>query len=213
MLLQGKKLNFIGDSITEGVGVEREENRYVDRIAAVTGAICRNYGISGTRIARQKVPSDEPRFDLDFCSRYEEMDPDADAVIVFGGTNDCGHGDAPLGSRGDRTADTFYGALYVLYSGLLARYPGKPIVVLTPLPRSNEWDFDPPLSLYVQIIREVAAEFGLPVLDLYATSPLRTEDPAIVEAYVPDGLHPNDAGHRYLAEQIGEYLYNLLENS
>ena len=213
MLLQGKKLNFIGDSITEGVGVEREENRYVDRIAAATGAICRNYGISGTRIARQKTPSDEPRFDLDFCARYEEMDADADAVIVFGGTNDCGHGDAPLGSRGDRTADTFYGALHVLYSGLQARYPGKPIVVLTPLPRSGERDFDPPLSLYVQIIREVAAEFGLPVLDLYATSPLRTEDPAIVEAYVPDGLHPDDAGHRYLAEQIGEYLYNLLENS
>ena len=209
MKLNGKKLNFLGDSITEGHGVEQPENRFVDRIAAASGAICRNYGIGGTRLARQRVPSANPKHDLDFCSRVKELDPDADAVIVFGGTNDCGHGDAPLGEMTDRNVDTFYGAAHVLYSSLRERFPNVPIVVLTPLPRLNEDNFCPPLSTYVEIIREVAAEYALPVLDLYTVSPLKTDDPAVVEKYVPDGLHPNDDGHKFLAEQILEFLEAL----
>lgn len=209
MELKGKKLNFLGDSITEGHGVAQPENRFVDRIAAASGAICRNYGIGGTRLARQRVPSENPRHDRDFCSRVKELDPDADAVIVFGGTNDCGHGDAPLGEPTDRTADTFYGAPHELYTRLRERFPEIPIVILTPLPRVNEDQFQPPLSVYVQIIRDAAAEHGLPVLDLYALSPLQTDDPAVVEAYVPDGLHPNDAGHKFLADQILAFLEQL----
>ena len=53
MELKGKKINFLGDSITEGVGVSCAEHRYPDLIAADCGCIVRNYGISGTRIARQ----------------------------------------------------------------------------------------------------------------------------------------------------------------
>ena len=121
MDLFGKKINFLGDSITEGCGVALPENRFVDRIAAQVGAICRNYGIGGTRIARQQVPSGEPIWDLYFASRVEDMEADADLAVVFGGTNDCGHGDAPLGTMEDRTEDTFYGGLHVLYSASCGR--------------------------------------------------------------------------------------------
>ncbi len=38
------------------------------------------------------------------------MDNDADIIIVFGGTNDFGNGDAPFGEMSDRTPYTFYGA-------------------------------------------------------------------------------------------------------
>ena len=55
-----------------------------------------NYGIGGTRIARQSKQSAEERWDKDFCSRVATMQDEADAVVVFGGTNDYGHGDTPL---------------------------------------------------------------------------------------------------------------------
>ena len=97
MNLQGKKINFLGDSITEGHGTSGEACFFTTLIARETGAVCRNYGIGGTRIARQTIPSEKPRHDLDFPGRVDEMDPDADIVVVFGGTNDFGHGDAPLG--------------------------------------------------------------------------------------------------------------------
>lgn len=89
-----------------------------------------NYGIGGTRIARQSKQSAEERWDKDFCSRVSTMQNEADAVVVFGGTNDYGHGDAPTGSMNDRTPDTFYGALHTLYSSLIEKYIGASIVVI-----------------------------------------------------------------------------------
>lgn len=214
MELKNAKINFLGDSITQGVGVEDQRNRYDNRIAAAHGAICRNYGISGTRIARQHTPSAEPSFDLDFPSRVAEMDPDADAIVVFGGTNDYGHGDAPLGTMSDRTPDTFYGGLHTLYTALIEKYPAARIVVLTPLHRLNEerptGDAKPepvaPLKTYVQIIREVAEYYALPVLDLFATSGMQPAVPVIQQTYIPDGLHPNDHGHAILAQRVAEFL-------
>lgn len=57
----------------------------------------------------------------------EELDEDADIIGVFGGTNDFGHGDAPLGTFGDRTVYTFYGACHYLMNRLVERFPGKAI--------------------------------------------------------------------------------------
>lgn len=51
MELKGLKINFLGDSITEGHGCSDESRRFTSLIAAQNGAICRNYGIGGTRIA------------------------------------------------------------------------------------------------------------------------------------------------------------------
>jgi lysophospholipase L1-like esterase len=218
MELTGKKVNFLGDSSTQGVGVKDPAKRYPDRLAARYGLIVRTYGIRRTRIARQHVPSEDPAKDLDFCGRVAGMDDDADLVLVFGGTNDYGHGDAPLGRFGDRTVYTFYGALHVLYSSLLEKYPGALIFVMTPLHRLGEENpkgdgikerVSGTLRDYVNIIREVAEYYSLPVLDLFSVSGLQPAVPAIRERYIPDGLHPNDAGHRVLADRIVGFLSAL----
>ena len=214
MDLNGKKINILGDSITEGVGTSGAPYRYIDRIADAFGAECRNYGISGSRIAIQRVPSANPRFDLYFASRVEQMDADADVVIVFGGTNDFGHGDAPIGCMADRTPETFYGALHDLYPRLIERYPDKLIVIATPLHRWNEenprGDCKPAdvgtLREYVQIIRQVAEWYSLPVLDLFAMSGLQPCLPVHRQRFVPDGLHPNDEGHVILAQKFVSFL-------
>ena len=53
MELKGKKINFLGDSITFGAGVSDPDNRFTVRIGrSAELAASRNYGISGTRIAR-----------------------------------------------------------------------------------------------------------------------------------------------------------------
>lgn len=214
MDLKGMKINILGDSITEGFGTSGAPYRYIDRIADVCGAECRNYGISGSRIAMQRVPSVNPRFDLYFASRVEQMDADADVVIVFGGTNDFGHGDAPIGCMADRTPETFYGALHDLYTRLIERYADKLIVIATPLHRWNEenprGDCKPAdvgtLREYVQIIRQVAEWYSLPVLDLFAMSGLQPCLPVHRQRFVPDGLHPNDEGHAILAQKFISFL-------
>ena len=216
MELLNAKINFLGDSITEGHGVGPKEC-FVSLFAAKTGAICRNYGIGGTRIAWQRSPSEEPLWDLDFCQRVEQMEPDADVVVVFGGTNDFGHGDAPIGTMNDRTASSFYGALHTLYASLLTRFPASLIVIVTPLHRicedmpvspSGRFFRHYPLQDYVHAIREVAEYYAFPVLDLYAKSGLQPRIALINEKYFLDGLHPNAAGHKILAE----YMYSFLSH-
>lgn len=140
---------------------------------------------------------------------------EADLIVVFGDTNDYGRGDAPLGSMKDLTPDTFYGALHTLYSSLLHMFPNSQIVIVTPLHRLNE---DNPrgegnkatdiaaLKEYVEIIREVAEYYSLPVLDLYKNSGLQPNVQIINEKYFADGLHPNDLGHAVLARKIARII-------
>ena len=209
MELKGKKINFLGDSITEGVGASEHARCYLEQFAAATGAICRNYGISGTRIAKRRIPYDIPEFDRYYASRVPEMDPDADIVVVFGGTNDYGHGDAPLGEMQDRTVWTYYGALHVLFTSLIEKYPAAQIVVLTPLHRDDEEKRTPTLKPFVDATRQVAEFYSLPVLDLWANYGIQPRVPVMKEMYVPDGLHPNDAGHAILANKLRAFLENM----
>lgn len=213
MEIKNKKINFLGDSITEGHGTSDKSKTFASLLQEKYQLqSANNYGIGGTRFARQSKPSENPRWDKDFCSRVEPMDPDADIVVVFGGTNDFGHGDAPLGTFTDRTVNTFYGACHVLMESLITKYPHAVIVFLTPIHRATE---DVPksdgstLATYVGVIKEVARYYALPVLDLFSMSGIQPRVPVIRELYCPDGLHPNDAGHEILAAKIAGFLLSL----
>ncbi len=211
MNLKGLKIAFLGDSITEGVGTTSPEKIYLNVLKEEAGLSCAlNYGISGTRFARQislVTEEDKELDDNSFSLRFETMDDDADAVVVFGGTNDFGHGDAPMGCFDDRTPYTFYGACHYLFSGLIKKYLGKPIVVMTPLHRCEEARVPRPGSCrklieYVNVIREVAEYYSLPVLDLYASSGIQPAIDEVKELYMPDGLHPSDNGNKVIASKL-----------
>lgn len=218
MELKGKKAVFLGDSITAGVGTSEERFVYWRQFAALTGAVAKGYGVSGTRIAprHNKKPDTHPEY---FTSRIADMDKDADIVAVFGGTNDFGHGDAPLGCIGDSTEETFYGALHVLCQELIERYPAAQLLFMTPthrLTEDNESGVNDigekrrrTLLDYVQAIREVAECYGIPVLDLYKVSGIQPAVPVLRETYMPDGLHPSDAGNRRIAEKLAGFLGTL----
>lgn len=209
--IKGQKIAFLGDSVTEGYGVSDPAHIYWNLIAQRSGALCYGYGIGGTRIAVQKVPSPDPNWDRYFASRIEEMIPDADIVVVFGGTNDFGHGDAAFGCLSDRANHTFCGAFHLLMQKLINRYPQAQLVVMTPLHRDSENQLgynelgirrDHTLEEYVDAIISVGGYYGVPVLDLFHVSGLQPCIPAIKEHYMPDGLHPNDLGHRRIAGRL-----------
>lgn len=208
MKLKGKKVNFLGDSITQGVGASGENTRYTDVFAREAElAVMRNYGISATRIAnQQKVERDID--ELSFCQRFDQMDNDADMVVVFGGTNDYGHGDAPFGTFDDRTPETFCGACHFLMRGLIEKYPDKTIVFMTPLHREKEFE-GKPLKDYVDIIKKTAEYYSIPVVDLFATAGIQPALEVQKKAYCPDGLHPNDVGHKRIAMRLKAYLESL----
>lgn len=218
MKLSNKKINFLGDSITEGHGTSAgAASTFWSILGQRTGATVRGYGIGGTRIAPQRNRQNPIWDDNDFLSRVEKMDLDADVIVVFGGTNDYGHGDAPFGTENDRGSDTFYGALHILCRSLIERYPQATIVLMTPLHRLDECREVnergirnvATLADYVEAERQVAAYYSIPVLDLYRVSGLQPAVEALREQYMPDGLHPNDVGHERIADRLIGFLSAL----
>lgn len=216
----GKTFLFLGDSITEGVrGTSSQEKRYANIFASLSGAEVYAYGVGGTRIAYQRKPTlHKPRHDMYFASRVLDMREGADYVVVFGGSNDLAGGDAPIGEFGDTTPETFYGGLYDLYTRLKSKYPQATLLAVTPLHRPEE---DEPfnsvgaaraggMEAYANAIKEVAKSFDIPVIDAYLDWEINPKIDAQREAYFSaDGIHPNDNGHRFIAERLLEYMENF----
>lgn len=224
MELKGKIIDFLGDSITEGAGVKDKANcRYDNRIAREYGlAKVFNYGIGGTRLAHQMVPSEKPRYDLCFCGRAYDLDKSADIIVVYGGVNDYLHGDAYFGTMEDKTPATFCGGVYFLMNLLKTEYPDKTIVFMTPAHCKLRGDSDmypsprpikkpdaKPLVEYVKVIKARGEEMGIPVLDLYENLGLDPNNDEHREKYTTDGLHFNDAGHEFIAAALGKFLTSL----
>lgn len=216
MELNGKSITFLGDSITEGHGASEQSKRFTDlmpKITPISGI--KNYGIGGTRIARQQniTPETEWWDTNSYCERFDKMEA-SDIIVVFGGTNDYGHGDAPFGDfKTDNTPDTFCGALHYLMKGLMERFPESEIVFMTPIHREGEnnpnGSNNRPLSDYVDMIKKAANYYSLPVLDMYANFGVNPNIPAHKELYCPDGLHPNDRGYKKIAERLKSFLEAL----
>lgn len=219
MELLNAKINFLGDSITQGCGTSNDSFRFTDILRDKYGVDARNYGIGGTRVARQKYPSENPIIDQDFCLRYKDMNPDADAIVIFGGSNDFGHGDSLIGELSDTDPLSFCGACNTLFDGIKKMYPGAKILIVTPLHRTNESDPNgdgisavlprPLLKEFAKAIKDVAAIHGLPVLDFFSDESLNPNTPVLNTALYVDGLHPNDAGHAILAEKLADALRAL----
>lgn len=205
-------INFLGDSITQGAGADSPEETYVNVVGKTLGCEARNYGIGGTRIARQNVPSVEHLYDLDFLMRSEIMG-DADFVFVFGGTNDYGHGVAELGELDSEDIYTFCGAVNVLLAKLIARYGKEKLCVILPLHRYNEDNpygegakkkAIAPLKVYVGLLKTIAEKYGLDTMNFDEEFPIPTCNTG--DALTVDGLHPNSYGHKILAEKICQYI-------
>lgn len=138
------------------------------------------------------------------------MKNDADFVFVFGGINDYGHGDALMGNIEDKTPDTFCGALNNLVDELLKYYKSEQIVFILPLYRINEDNpyGEPgqtlnrgPLSAYRETIKNILDKRNIKVLYIKDKIGKAEDNPLLL-----DGLHPNDLGHKKIAELISEYI-------
>ncbi len=211
MDLTNKAINVIGDSITAGSGTSDIQNVYHAVLGRMMGAsLVRNYGIGGTRVSRFDCP--EENWGPAFVDRYVDMAEDADMVLVFGGTNDYGHG-VPLGTLADTTPETFCGAYRMLLQGLVEKYPTSRIVAMTPMQRAGctqpNLRTGRVLLEYVEAIREIAGQLSIPVVDMYREAGICVDIPAQRELFCPDGVHPSDAGNARLAQRLYGFLQTL----
>lgn len=58
-------------------------------------------------------------------------------------------------------------------------------------------------------IQPIAAYYAIPVLDLFRTSGIQPAVDVLQERYMPDGLHPNDAGNEKIARRFIGFMSAL----
>ena len=231
--LSGKKVSFIGDSIT--AGTDCSQLPYHQVFCGKYNCVDNPLGIRGSCIANNtKNGLSAQRF----VTRATQSNlQDSSLIIVFGGTNDFSQDSKPVGDsfvESDITpsgnigskklvaptdTDTFTGALHELINTIRTNCPQVPIVFITPLQRgrynSNNPNSDETnsngnyLSDFSKAIKEICSFYSIPVLDLGSISQLDFMNSEISAKYSSDNLHPNCAGHKL----IGELLFRFVEDN
>lgn len=188
------KIGCLGDSITAGVGASKTYVKWLQQDFKTVV----NYGIGGSCITTGANNINS------FCQRAVEMATDLDAVIVYGGTNDLGH-NANFGTEDNSTdATVFKGAINVLITSLMDRYPEKPILMCFPTPRSyGGYNNTTPnqkgvtLEMIKNQMKARCEYYSMPYLDLYGQSGMNISYSSTQRSrYTSDGLHLNDKGHK-----------------
>ncbi|MDN2488333.1 SGNH/GDSL hydrolase family protein [Kosakonia sacchari] len=211
--LKGGSWFTLGDSITE-------RGWYQPIVAENLGlATWTNYGIGGTCIA-QKNEHDNSAI----CLRYKTMGEDPDLITIWGGGNDFGfnfgsEGGTEIGDRNDKTSSTFYGAMDLLLTGVIKKYPLARVgfVVTTPVSiarghgQKNAKGYY--LTDYCNASREKCEEYSIPYLDLQKNSGFNEFNMDIMTSnttgVISDGLHPSKLGMERLATKITHFILSL----
>lgn len=146
-----------------------------------------------------------------FATLIERHHTNADVVTVAMGTNDYGLAgtyNIPFGTLSDTTAATFCGSVRASYDKLLEYYPKAEIIIILPLPRSNMTANAQGKTLYdyADVIKQIAGEYGFPVVDLLREGNVHHKSTAFMNAYSMDGLHWNESFHK-------EYIYPQIKNT
>ena len=118
-------INFLGDSITEGLKWQKKEV-FCHYLSKWLNIRINNQGYRATKIARQKGDF------KDFNYRLKDLDEKAEFTFIFGGTNDYSLGDAELGDINSDSYYTFYGALKNLVKDLLKKFDKDKICFILP---------------------------------------------------------------------------------
>lgn len=150
-------------------------------------------------------------------ARYDFMDNDAEIICVHCSTNDWCYDWTPLGEFSDTSVNTYYGALKQLIENLIAKYPTKTIIFLTPLKRAQDPYNQPDsknangktLKEYRDILIDVCGYYGIPVIDLWAISGLNPYLSSQAPLFDAVKTHPLTVGHKKMGDIVASQILAL----
>ena len=232
--LMGKKWALFGDSITENN--IRSNANYHDYVRSETGIVTVNNGVGGSGY---KNRDDNNNSFYQIALKTIDTWKNADVITVMGGVNDhWGQIDNNgLGSAIDKfveptditlaTKNTVMACFNKMIDMLIANAPNSRIGVISPLPCYHNngtklyeevpYDEDCNMSKFVNECKKACVLKGIPYLDLFHNSGLRPWDNEFNAKYFkcissdsPDGLHPNELGHKFFYPMVREFLKTLI---
>jgi lysophospholipase L1-like esterase len=217
--LYGKKLSVNGDSICAGAGFP---GGYASIIGEKYGMTVQNIAVGGATITGGTTSSSGVNKHW-ICRTIENMDSDADYILLEGGVNDASL-NIPLGLISANCYDslddtTFYGAFESMLRQAMSRFAGKKLgYIAVHQMTGNYRASNTPETSYYWGAKKCCEKYGVPFLDLNISTPpfaylkdgsslahLRT-------TYTKDGdgWHPNEEGYKkYYCDKIVAWLKTL----
>lgn len=231
---EGKKVAFLGDSVTDKchVGTTRNYWQYLEELLGIEPLV---YGINGQQWG--DIPAQAEKL-------LAEHGEKVDAICVFAGTNDF-YADIPMGAwyhtvptpveisghimetrqRREFVTDSscFRGRINTAMAMLKKNFVSRQILLLTPIHRGYaifsddniqpDESFPNALGLYiddyVQAVKDAGNVWAVPVIDTNSISGLYPREPG-QSMYFHDArtdrLHPNAAGHERLGKALAAAL-------
>jgi lysophospholipase L1-like esterase len=187
---------FYGDSITHGAlhtfGFRDYTELFRERIRyelARAGDIVINTAYSGDT-THQLLAG--------FEWRVAQFEPQV--VFIMIGTNDC--------SIGRQISREEFRVNLIALCRAIGELPGLPVLQTTcPILPGTSPEREPNFDAYMEIIREVAAQEKLPLIDhtRYWREAIQ-QQPHLHYFWMSDGFHPNYHGHRVFAELLFKEL-------
>lgn len=185
------KLVCIGDSLTEGYGIDLTKRWSEVLMDGLESVEVINSGISGDTTAGMLA-----RFYPDVIQHHPTH------VIIMGGTNDLWFNLSDKQIISNIMAMTRHGrhhGIAVILGIPTPFYPNPEIATMA------DSDMEDRLNHYQEALEAFALEDGLPVIPFYEGM----EDSLFIE----DGLHPSEAGHKRMAETALTHLKRLVEGN
>jgi lysophospholipase L1-like esterase len=201
MLKDNDRIVFFGDSITQ-LGVQ--SNGYITLIKDSLEKSNPTVEIIGAGISGNKVPDLQARVDKDVISKKPTI------VFIYIGINDVWHSITP-GLHG--TPKDIYEAGLKEIIGKI-KNAGAKVILCTPSvigeKEHNTNVIDQLLDEYAEISRKVASGTGVQLCDLHKNfiDYLSAHNPDNKEKGIltVDGVHLNDAGNRFVADEMMKML-------
>ena len=221
--LKGKKLSVNGDSICAGAG--DAVGGYAKYVAENNEMILQNIARGGGTITAEQY-TDDGKARHWISQTIENMDADADYIILEGGVNDAALG-VPMGTitegfNAQLDETTFCGAFESMLKQLTTRFVGKKIGYIFVHKMTANYRSDNPDdgTSYYHAAKKCCEKWGVPFLDLNVSVPafayFRWTDHEALEGMVTeyfyngDGWHPNEAGYKtYYVPKIEAWLKTL----
>ena len=196
--LKGKRIAFLGSSVT--YGASSLGTSFVEYLAARNDFIYRKEAVSGTTLVDNGENS--------YIARMKRMDraEEFDLFVVQLSTNDATK-HVPLGEIAGKDAEnydtsTVCGAIeYII--GYVRKAWNCPVVFYT-----NAYYESENYAAMVGALKQIAAEYGIGVIDLYTDEAFNAITDEQRSLYMADSIHPTKAGYLlWWTPEMEEYLY------
>lgn len=206
---RGKDIEWFGDSYTQGTGATTTDKRFTSIVSRALGANEINHGVAGTTM--------EKRVPIDYMASPNMVDnvvniptkTDGKAMLVFAfGLNDMGQTASAYNTANYKTDYQFVldnsfskGWLPSQILIIPAYYIGSAGYAAYATITGNTAPTEARHLSFIQAAKEVSLANNTMYFDIYADQVKNS-----ITLLDSDNIHPNDAGHAYISNDILQYL-------